>query len=690
MIRHITFDAMELDGEACFGNIKGRNLDNSGMIHDESFRVDDLDLNLDLNVDLNVPLLEMFEGSSVQEVQYDVDGIKSGYDIQYDGDYSSEDAGTDDENDVMVDEENEIIEHDVEVNLFGITNNVPFDNIGVTSLLPKEVLEKEDVDVVNVDGFDSDEGCEDEVGFKRRKKLKEPIRGMENRVLNGTARMKYTFYCRHICGNAKEVKERVYLHSIESKRNWKQIRNDKSRVREICVGKMSVFTQSICSGLTGPSKAVGVGPNGSRGPNTRNKKGRGHVTLMTVKEVHMVNPDIPVKGVQDQLQRNLEMHVSLSKAFRAKAKVERNVIGDHTLGFGIAGIIGQTKDIYSGMSEAGQPETTIEEYLTKGQCIDELKENMFFGSENEDPHEHISNIRDIVNLFHSPGVSRDQVMLMAFPFTLKGRARQGSITTWDLFKNAFLRKYRLPSQIIKQINAIRNFKQEPNEPLHLAWERFNGSLYNCPERTINEHEQLQIFYQGLDTETRRNVDFKGPIPRMTPAAGTKAIIELSKHSLSWGRGNEASKITLNEQCLAVVLNEIPFKEKDLESFTKPCVIGQSRINKALADLGASISLMPYSMFLRLNLGELKPTRMCIELANKSTQIPKGIAENVIVKIDRFVFLVDFVVLDIKEDHKIPIILGRPFLATAHAMIDVFNKKISFEVGNETPSTLKNS
>ncbi|GKB90853.1 reverse transcriptase domain-containing protein [Tanacetum coccineum] len=75
--------------------------------------------------------------------------------------------------------------------------------------------------------------------------------------------------------------------------------------------------------------------------------------------------------------------------------------------------------------------------------------------------------------------------------------------------------------------------------------------------------------------------------------------------------------------------------------------------------------------------------MCIELANKSTEIPRGTAEDVIVKIDRFVFPVDFVVLDMKEDYKIPIILGRPFLATAHAMIDVFNKKISFEVGNET-------
>ncbi|GKA97595.1 DNA-directed DNA polymerase, partial [Tanacetum coccineum] len=107
------------------------------------------------------------------------------------------------------------------------------------------------------------------------------------------------------------------------------------------------------------------------------------------------------------------------------------------------------------------------------------------------------------------------------------------------------------------------------------------------------------------------------------------------------------------------------------------------IDKALADLEASISLMPYSMYARLDLGELKLTRMCIELANKSTQYPRGIAENVIIKINKFIFPVDFVVLDMKEDHKITIILGRPFLATAHAMIDVFNKKISFEVGNET-------
>ncbi|GKB13142.1 integrase, catalytic region, zinc finger, CCHC-type containing protein [Tanacetum coccineum] len=183
----------------------------------------------------------------------------------------------------------------------------------------------------------------------------------------------------------------------------------------------------------------------------------------------------------------------------------------------------------------------------------------------------------------------------------------GSITTWELFRKAFLDEYRHPLKIIKQLESIRNFKQEPNEPFHCSWERFTKSLFSCLEHKLNEHEQLQIFYQGLDAESRRKVDFKGPIPRMTPTKGMKAINELS-HIASHeqmpkyakfikdllarkGKTEETSKITLNKRCYVVLLNKSPFKEKDPESFTIPCVIGKMGIDKALADLGASISLM---------------------------------------------------------------------------------------------------
>ena len=92
--------------------------------------------------------------------------------------------------------------------------------------------------------------------------------------------------------------------------------------------------------------------------------------------------------------------------------------------------------------------------------------------------------------------------------------------------------------------------------------------------------------------------------------------------------------------------------------------------------------MPYSLYEKLGLGEPKPTRMCIELADRSIQYPMGIAENVMITIDKFDIPINFVILDMPENSKTPIILGRPFLATAHALIDVFNKKITLKVGDE--------
>ncbi|GKD74522.1 putative reverse transcriptase, RNA-dependent DNA polymerase, partial [Tanacetum coccineum] len=95
------------------------------------------------------------------------------------------------------------------------------------------------------------------------------------------------------------------------------------------------------------------------------------------------------------------------------------------------------------------------------------------------------------------------------------------------------------------------------------------------------------------------------------------------------------------------------------------------MSNALADLGASISVMPYSSFKRLGLGRLKPIKMTIEMADRSMESPKGIKENVLVKISNFMFSVDFIALDIMEDENVPMILGRPMLATAHAKIDVY-------------------
>ncbi|GKA58278.1 MAK10-like protein [Tanacetum coccineum] len=139
---------------------------------------------------------------------------------------------------------------------------------------------------------------------------------------------------------------------------------------------------------------------------------------------------------------------------------------------------------------------------------------------------------------------------------------------------------------------------------------------------------------------------------------------------------------MNERCSAVMRNKQSAKEKDPGSFTIPCQVSNLQINNALADLGASINLMPYAMYQKLGLGEPTPTQMSLELADRSIQYPRGIVENVLIKVDKLVLPIDFVILDMPEDSRISIILGRSFFATARAMIDVYNKKITLRVGDD--------
>ncbi|XP_035841271.1 uncharacterized protein LOC110924024 [Helianthus annuus] len=146
---------------------------------------------------------------------------------------------------------------------------------------------------------------------------------------------------------------------------------------------------------------------------------------------------------------------------------------------------------------------------------------------------------------------------------------------------------------------------------------------------------------------------------------------------------ECSITPLNGECSAVILNKLPEKLTDPGIFTIPCLFGGDVQNHALADLGASINLMPYSFYEKLGLGDLKPTRMTLSLADKSVKYPRGIVENLLVKVDRFVFAADFVVLDMEADEKVPLILGRPFLNTAKALIDVFLGTITLRAGDES-------
>ncbi|GKD02391.1 DNA-directed DNA polymerase [Tanacetum coccineum] len=223
-------------------------------------------------------------------------------------------------------------------------------------------------------------------------------------------------------------------------------------------------------------------------------------------------------------------------------------------------------------------------------------------------------------------------------------------------------------------------------------------LYKFIDEGKREHEEMRAFI--CDFQTTNEILFKERnnaliklifgVQELLKVINNTPMIDCEVKGVTTRGGllknkarlEENYTITMNERWSTVLLNKLPSKEKDPRCFTIPCDIGQLHINNALADPGASVSLMPYTMYEKLGLGEPKATRMSLEFTDRSIQYPRGIIENVLIKVDKFVLQIDFVILDMPEDSRVPIILGRPFLATARAMIDIFNKKITLRVGDD--------
>nr|GEU98518.1 reverse transcriptase domain-containing protein [Tanacetum cinerariifolium] len=149
---------------------------------------------------------------------------------------------------------------------------------------------------------------------------------------------------------------------------------------------------------------------------------------------------------------------------------------------------------------------------------------------------------------------------------------------------------------------------------------------------------------------------------------------------------ELANTPLNKNCSSVILKKLPEKLRDPRKFLIPCGFSELKC-KALADLGASINLIPFSVWKKLGLPELIFTRMTLELANRAICTPAGIARDVFVPVGKFTFPADFVIFDYKSDPRVPLILGRPFLRTAHALIDVHGEDMILRDGVRDELTL---
>ncbi|GKB04808.1 DNA-directed DNA polymerase, partial [Tanacetum coccineum] len=323
------------------------------------------------------------------------------------------------------------------------------------------------------------------------------------------------------------------------------------------------------------------------------------------------------------------------------------------------------------------------------------------GLKTKDPLRQVKHYLSIFDNIQADGATRDTSRLRFFHFSLKGKAAEWldripttQITTWDQLVSRFLDHFFPVGRTSALRDLILQFKQGDDEPIKGAWIRFQDLIKQVPHHGIQKWLLVQIFHDNISQDDRsheadeckqlnpdKQVCLSGGDIYDDPSFlrfyqnddtspwgnnkrkekgedGPEWIVRskvedelanfmLEKKSYAKGIGNmleklekAASLVKLSEECSAIIQRSLPQKEGDPGSFTLPWI------------------------------SKLKPTKMSIQLADRSIKYPIGVCENLLVKVGKFIFPIDFVILEIDEDELVPIILGRPFLATARDVIGV--------------------
>ncbi|XP_050111755.1 uncharacterized protein LOC126590310, partial [Malus sylvestris] len=373
----------------------------------------------------------------------------------------------------------------------------------------------------------------------------------------------------------------------------------------------------------------------------------------------------------------------------------------------------------------------------------------FHGLSMEDPNKHLKEFEVVCSSMTPVTVDESILKMKAFPFSLMDKAKDwlyelapGTVTSWESMKRAFLEKFFPTSRIILLRKKISGIQQDEGESFPTYYERFKSLVASCPQHQMKEELLLQYFYEGLLPLERQMLDASagGALVDQTPMAAKinvsnsvstnvvpsnapfpsrfvqtkkeeaeKDILEtlrkvqvniplldaikqvpryakfLKELCTTRKRISTKEVVKVGENVSAILQRKLPPKCKDPGSFTIPCVIGNTRFKSAMLDLEASINVMPYSIYVSMNLGELKHDGVIIQLADRSNVYPKGVLEDVLVQVDHLVFPADFYVLEMDElDHapSLPILLGRPFMKTARTKIDVYSGTLSMEFDGE--------
>ncbi|KAL5798915.1 hypothetical protein ACOSQ2_003735 [Xanthoceras sorbifolium] len=348
----------------------------------------------------------------------------------------------------------------------------------------------------------------------------------------------------------------------------------------------------------------------------------------------------------------------------------------------------------------------------------------------EDPLTFMREFHSTSHSFPLQRLSEEQLRMRCFPYTLKDRAKQwlltlptGSFCTWSEVYRKFMGKFYSHQKTAEMQRKITNFAQRDEEPFHEAWDRFKLLIIQCPHHGFLLELQNQFFYDGLSMNCQAIVDnaaggamqkktmdeayelfemlgtnsqqksVRGKTQSMSTKKGIYDVLskvninlpfldmikkmssygkffrELNKRKRQYGQ-NE--RMMISKTVSAVLQQKLPPKLKDIGSFNIDITVGNVKKERAMLDLGASINMMPYSVYIQLGLNELKPTSMPLLLTDRSTRYPRGIVENILIQVDKLIIPADFVVLDMENVRttktNLPILLERPFMATAQTII----------------------
>ncbi|CAN6721003.1 unnamed protein product [Malus baccata var. baccata] len=359
----------------------------------------------------------------------------------------------------------------------------------------------------------------------------------------------------------------------------------------------------------------------------------------------------------------------------------------------------------------------------------------FHGFLTEDANKHLMEFHMVCLGMRPANVDAEQVKLRAFPFTLEAKANEwlynlpsGSMNTWNQYfyeglcitdrvmldaasGGAFMDKTPTNAKALLKniVGNTRQFGGRDELPLKKVNEvcgvcsMMGHATDMCPSLMDQggleqanalggfQGQQRQKFMKSKKEQTDKEIldTFRKVQVNLPLLDAIKQVPKYAKFlkelCTNKRRFNDQETVAFIEEVSAILQRKLPQKLKDAGSFTIPCVNRGKNFGRALCDLGASINLMPYSVYESLNLGDLKETKVVIQLADRSNRYPKGLLEDVLVQVNELIFPADFFVLEMEHDPMLtalPLILGRPFLRTARTKIDVYDGTLTMEIDGE--------